>query len=356
MTHRMGPRLQVFPRSSSETPALLADLERTIAAATHTAADAAAAHRRRPESTAPQASAALAAHGAAANLAIHVHSAALDRFIEGFPTYARLLTEMKGEFERALNRAIECARDNVELRQQRSADKAARAQAVDQAYQKVHRSALVHQPACHGDLSVQRAATCGAKRALRALCSLFARFCSVAAKYCWEVQAAAVAGDFRQSAHKKLIALEEREVAAQRRSAAAQERIACISGDLEAARADVARLLAVNLRLKALCKAEEEWSKKGRHAVLRSVTLGPVTLEVRFVCWHGCFRRRAPLTGKASMQMEHALEADAVPAAVMRKSVLKVSNTLKLSPRNHEPDPEPDPPAALMLGVPPASE
>lgn len=35
-----------------------------------------------------------------------------------------------------------------------------------------------------------------------------------------------------------------------------------------------------------------------------------------------------------AVQMERALDPDAIPAAVMRKSVLKVSNTLKLSPRN----------------------
>ena len=34
------------------------------------------------------------------------------------------------------------------------------------------------------------------------------------------------------------------------------------------------------------------------------------------------------------MQMERALDPDAIPAAVMRKSVLKVATTLKLSPRN----------------------
>lgn len=36
----------------------------------------------------------------------------------------------------------------------------------------------------------------------------------------------------------------------------------------------------------------------------------------------------------ANVQMERALDPDAIPAAVMRKSVLKVANTLKLSPRN----------------------
>lgn len=34
------------------------------------------------------------------------------------------------------------------------------------------------------------------------------------------------------------------------------------------------------------------------------------------------------------VQMERALDPDAIPAAVMRKSVLKVAHTLKLSPRN----------------------
>jgi hypothetical protein len=61
----------------------------------------------------------------------------LDHFIEGFPTYARLLKGIKGEFEAALNRAIVFARDNVQLRQQRSEDKAARSAVVDKAYHKV---------------------------------------------------------------------------------------------------------------------------------------------------------------------------------------------------------------------------
>lgn len=38
--------------------------------------------------------------------------------------------------------------------------------------------------------------------------------------------------------------------------------------------------------------------------------------------------------------MEKALDPESVPAAVMRKSILKVSNTLKLSPRNAEADQE----------------
>ena len=63
--------------------------------------------------------------------------AALDHFIEGFPTYAGVLKEIKTEFETALNRVVVFARDNVQLRQQRSADKAARDEAVEKAYQKV---------------------------------------------------------------------------------------------------------------------------------------------------------------------------------------------------------------------------
>lgn len=89
-----------------------------------------------------------------------------------------------------------------------------------------------------------------------------------------------VAGDFRRTVHKKLIALEEREVAAHRRAEAARVRMSCISGDLEAASAEVARLLAINQRLKGVGKSEEDWSKKGRHSALKSASLGPVTLEV----------------------------------------------------------------------------
>ena len=54
----------------------------------------------------------------------------------GFPTYAGVLKEIKSEFEAALNRVVVFARDNVQLRQQRSADKAGRDEAVEKAYQK----------------------------------------------------------------------------------------------------------------------------------------------------------------------------------------------------------------------------
>ena len=48
-----------------------------------------------------------------------------------------MLKEIKSEFEAALNRVVVFARDNVQLRQQRSADKAGRDEAVEKAYQKV---------------------------------------------------------------------------------------------------------------------------------------------------------------------------------------------------------------------------
>jgi hypothetical protein len=63
--------------------------------------------------------------------------AALDHFIEGFPTSAGLLKQIKREFETALDRVIVFARDNVQLREKRSADKAVRRAAVDNAYHKV---------------------------------------------------------------------------------------------------------------------------------------------------------------------------------------------------------------------------
>lgn len=94
------------------------------------------------------------------------------------------------------------------------------------------------------------------------------------------VQAASVAGDFRRTVHKKLIAMEERQIAAERRTQAAKQRMQLISSDVEAARAHVARLVAINLRLKGTTKSEEEWSKKGRRAALKGVVLGPISLEV----------------------------------------------------------------------------
>jgi hypothetical protein len=95
-------------------------------------------------------------------------------------------------------------------------------------------------------------------------------------------QAASVAGEFRRKVHKKLIAMEERQIAAECRTKAAKERMHAISSDVEAARGQVARLIAVNQRLKGTAKAEDEWSKKGRRAALKGVVLGPVTVEVGF--------------------------------------------------------------------------
>lgn len=74
----------------------------------------------------------------------YLHFAALDHFIEGFPTYAGILKEIKREFEAALNRVVVFARDNVQLRQQRTADKAARGEAVDKAYKKVLNHSLYY--------------------------------------------------------------------------------------------------------------------------------------------------------------------------------------------------------------------
>ncbi|NJR41933.1 MAG: hypothetical protein HC767_04025 [Akkermansiaceae bacterium] len=94
------------------------------------------------------------------------------------------------------------------------------------------------------------------------------------------VQAASVAGDFRRTVHKKLIAMEERQIAAERRMQAAKESMQMVSSDVEAARAHVAHLIAINQRLKGISKAEEEWGRKGRRAALKGVVLGPITLEV----------------------------------------------------------------------------
>lgn len=79
--------------------------------------------------------------------------------------------------------------------------------------------------------------------------------------------------------HKKLIALEERQIDAQRRTAAVRARSEALGADIAAARADVARLLQTNQRLRATVKAEEEWPK-GVRAALASQTLGQVTAEV----------------------------------------------------------------------------
>lgn len=94
------------------------------------------------------------------------------------------------------------------------------------------------------------------------------------------LQAALVAGDFRRTVHKKLIAMEERQIAAERRTDNAKTRVQLISSDVESARAHVARLLAINQRLKGTMKSEEEWSKKGRRAAFKGVVLGPISLEV----------------------------------------------------------------------------
>jgi hypothetical protein len=94
------------------------------------------------------------------------------------------------------------------------------------------------------------------------------------------LQAASVAGAFRRTVHKKLIAMEERQIAAECRTKAAKESMQLISSDVEAARAHVVHLIAINQRLKGTAKAEEEWSKKGKRTALKGIVLGPITLEV----------------------------------------------------------------------------
>ena len=54
---------------------------------------------------------------------------------------------------------------------------------------------------------------------------------------CVCLQAAVAAGDFRRTIHKKLIALEERQIDAQRRTAAVRARSSALATDIEAARA-----------------------------------------------------------------------------------------------------------------------
>lgn len=82
--------------------------------------------------------------------------------------------------------------------------------------------------------------------------------------------------------------MEERQIAAERRTRSAKARMQLIASDVEAARAHVARLIAINQRLKSTTKAEEEWSKKGRRAALKGVVLGSITLEVGDLCPQSC--------------------------------------------------------------------
>eukprot|EP00892_Ulva_mutabilis_P008541 jgi/Ulvmu1/6059/UM027_0037.1 len=232
--------VEIFPRNATETPALLSSIERHIAAASYDANSAAVPQHVRAALTA--APAAAGSPGAAraslsANAAFNIYSQALDEFIAGFPSYAQLMREIKGELDGAVNDAVRCAKENVALRQQRTEARRAREAAVEEAYKK----------------------------------------------------AAAAAGDFRRNVHKKLIALEERQIDAQRRAVTAAARSHSLSADITAARRDVARLLQANQRLRAAGKVEEDWPR-GPRETLAMHTLGPVTTE-----------------------MERALDPDAVP-------------------------------------------
>lgn len=153
--------LQIFPRNATETPALLSSIERNIAAATFTAnAQSVPLHRRAGPTTsraaspdapraAPQAQAAAAAapgrafaSGVGANTSFQVYSKALDEFIAGFPTYEPLMREIKGELDNAVDAAVRCATENVELRRRNTEAQRARAAAVEAAYKKVRLTAV----------------------------------------------------------------------------------------------------------------------------------------------------------------------------------------------------------------------
>lgn len=138
--------MQVFPRNATETPALLASIERNIAAASYDANSLAVPLQRRVAATAAQVVQGTAGPTAAAgrcslssNAAFKIYSQALDEFIAGFPTYAPLMREIKGELDGAVNDAVRCAKENVGLRQQRTEARRAREAAVEEAYKKVCR-------------------------------------------------------------------------------------------------------------------------------------------------------------------------------------------------------------------------
>lgn len=136
--------VQIFPRNATETPALLASIERNIAAATYDANSMAVPLQRRAAPTAlppgqagsvPPTDATRAAFSS--NSAFHIYSTALEEFTAGFPTYRPLMLEIKGELDGAVNDAVRCAKENVELRQKRTEARRAREAAVDEAYKKV---------------------------------------------------------------------------------------------------------------------------------------------------------------------------------------------------------------------------
>lgn len=133
------PLLQIFPRNATETPALLASIQRNIAAATYEAnAHSVPLHRRSglPAARVAPADAPPGRAAPAANAAFHIHCRALDQFIDGFPTYMPLMREIKRELDGAVNDAVRCATENVSLRRQSTEARRARAAAIEEAYKK----------------------------------------------------------------------------------------------------------------------------------------------------------------------------------------------------------------------------
>ena len=121
--------MQVFPRSSTQAPGLLKQIERTLQ------------HESRRATAAASGGSALAPACSLGQL--RAHSKALDAFIAGFPTYAPLLRRIKGEMHAALDEAVATGLRSVDLRAQLTDVKAAREAAVEHAYAQARNTSFV---------------------------------------------------------------------------------------------------------------------------------------------------------------------------------------------------------------------
>lgn len=113
----------MFPRNSQQPPGLLSSLQRLLYERLR---DATVEATAQPLDHRPR--------GIARNLNLAVHSAVFEQFVRAFTSYSGLLREIKDELDGALDDAVRCARENIDLRAQLVKADAERTRAVEGAY------------------------------------------------------------------------------------------------------------------------------------------------------------------------------------------------------------------------------
>lgn len=208
--------LEVYPRVGSRSPKLLLELEGILVERLRSADKTAGLslhvqHTRDPN--------------LGANLHLDSYRAVFASFIAGFATYGPLLSEIKFEFERALDEGVRCAQANVLLR----AELARQAEQLR--------------------VQVDNVRAAGSAAAL----------------------------PHRQAMLGRLADMNRQEAVMRRRAAATEKELAIAKTERQRLEELVERLEATNRDLTALMEEEQRWTEKSAASDISRIILGPLT-------------------------------------------------------------------------------